>query len=142
MIENTDELVLKVRVLEADWPRVAEGQSVKADVGGRTVRGTVAWKVPRAGQEVRDQEWNVLVRVDGDVAGVQPGAKVDAAVAVGRRSFLWRLIDRQAPEIASASRVAFANDPTEERVSGAAGELAAMRPARDAPSLAEAADDE
>lgn len=126
VVEDTDQLVLKVRVLETDWPRVAEGQAVNADVSGRKLRGTIAWKVPRAGQEVRDQQWNVLVRVDGDVAGVQPGAKVEAAVAIGRRSLLRRLIDRRGPEVASASGgVAFANDPTERRSSGAAGELAA-----------------
>ncbi len=125
VIEDTDRFVLKVRVPDGEWARVSEGQPVMAAVGGRSVHGTVAWKVPRAGQEVRDQEWNVLVQVDDDLAGVEPGAKVDGAVAIGRRSLLGRLAERRGPAIASASGIAFVNDPTEQRASGATGELAA-----------------
>jgi hypothetical protein len=143
VVEDTDQLVLKVRVLDVDWPRVAEGHTVSANVNGRMIRGTVAWKVPRLGQEVRDQQWNVLIRVDGDVAGVQPGTKINGAVDVGRRNLLWRLIDRQRLEIASASDVAFVDDPTEQRSSGAAGQLAAresrMRATSDTAGFAERA---
>lgn len=139
IVEDNDRLVLKVRASDADWGRVVEGQPVTADVGGRTLHGTVAWKVPRPGQEVRDQEWNVLVQVDGDVEDVHPGTKVEAKVAVGRRSYLLRLVDRQGPELASAAGSPFVNDPTEQR---GAGELAAagaaLRSARAAADVAEA----
>jgi multidrug resistance efflux pump len=127
VVEDTGQLVLKVRVLDVDWPRVAEGQAVSANVNGRTIRGRVAWKVSRLGQEVREQQWNVLIRLDGDVAGVQAGTKIEGAVDVGRRSLLWRLIDRKRPEIASASGVSFVDDPTEQRASGSAGQLAAAK---------------
>jgi multidrug efflux pump subunit AcrA (membrane-fusion protein) len=126
VVEDTDQLALKVRVLDGDWPRVAEGQAVNANVSGRMIRGTVAWKVARLGQEVRDQQWNVLIRVDGDVAGVQPGTKFNGGVDVGRRSLLWRWINRQRPEIASASGTVFVDDPTEQRGSGSSGQLAKM----------------
>ena len=124
VIEDANQVVLKVRVLDVYWPRVAEGQSVNANVNGRVIRGTVSWKVPRLGQEVRDQQWNVLIRVDGDVAGVQPGTKVNGAVGVGWRSLLWRWTDRHGPETASASGAVLVDDPTELRSSGA-GQLAA-----------------
>ena len=145
VIEDTDQLVLKVRVLEPDWPLVAEGQAVSADIGGRTVTGTVAWKVPRAGQEVRDQEWNLLVRVDSDVTGIEAGAKAEGAVVVGRRSFLRRLLDRQQGRQYASSvagtRLALVNDPTEQRSSADVGELAASDAVvgAGAPGLAEAA---
>jgi hypothetical protein len=146
VIEDTDRLVLKVRVLDADWPLVAEGQVVRADIGGRSVTGTVAWKVPRAGQEVRDQEWNLLVNVDGDVSGIEAGSKVDGAVVVGRRSWIRRLLDRQhgrqyASSVAG-TRLALVDDPTEQRTSGDVGELAAsggVAGAAGSANLAEAA---
>jgi multidrug resistance efflux pump len=127
VVEDTDRLVLKVRAPDAAWPLVAEGQPVTADAGGRTLRGTVVWKVPRAGQEVRDQEWNLLVQVDGDVAGVEPGTKVEGKVVVGHRSLLRRLLDRQGRDVASAAaaRVASVADPTEQRASGVVDALAA-----------------
>jgi hypothetical protein len=145
VIEDTDQLVLKVRVLEPDWPLVAEGQAVSADIAGRTVTGTVAWKVPRAGQEVRDQEWNLLVRVDSDVTGIEAGAKAEGAVIVGRRSFLRRLLDRQQGRQYASSvagtRLALVDDPTEQRSSADVGDLAASDAVgrRGAPGLAEAA---
>lgn len=138
VIEDTDRLVLKVRASDGDWARLAEGQPVAAAVGGRTLHGTVSWKVPRPGQEVRDQDWNVLVQVDDDVEDVQPGAKVDATVSVGRRSYILRLVQREGTALASAAGSAFVNDPTEQR---GAGELAAtggMRSARATADLAEA----
>jgi multidrug resistance efflux pump len=143
VVEDADRLVLKLLVTEADWPRVAEGQAVTADVRGRTLRGTVAWKVPLAGQEVRDQEWNVLVQIEGEPAGTLPGAKAEAALGIGRRSLLQRLLDRGAGEAAPEPRVAFVDDPTEQRAPGALRELAAaepaIEPADDAPDLAETA---
>jgi hypothetical protein len=39
-IEDTEQLVLKVRVAESDVPLVAEGQPVTADVDGRALNGT------------------------------------------------------------------------------------------------------
>ncbi len=130
IVEDMDQLVLKVRVVDADWSRVAEGQTVAADIaGGRTVTGTVAWKVPRAGQEVRDQEWNLMVKVDGEVAGIEPGAKVEGSVVVGRRSLLRRMLEwrQQGRQFASVAgtRIAFVNDPTELRTSSGVGVLAA-----------------
>jgi hypothetical protein len=131
VVEDTGRLVLKVQVPEADLYRVAEGQGVVADARGHTLRGVVAWKVPLAGQEVRDQEWNVLVDVDGDAAPVEPGAKVEAAVAVGRRSLLRQLLDRNGAEPASEPRVAFVDDPTEQRP-GTLRELATTESATEA----------
>jgi multidrug efflux pump subunit AcrA (membrane-fusion protein) len=125
VVEDTNQLVLKVHVPEADWPRVAEGQVANANVNGRMIRGKVAWKVPRLGQEVRDQQWNVLIRVDGDVPKIQPGTKINGAVNVGWRSLLWRWIDRRKPESASASAAALVDDPTERRSSADPGQLAA-----------------
>ena len=146
VVEDTDQLVLKVRVLDVDWPRVAEGQAVNANVNGRMIRGTVAWKVPRLGQEVRDQQWNVLVRLDGDASRVQAGTKIKGAVDVGHRSLLWRLIGRHGSENASASDVSFVDDPTEQRASGAASQLAAtestMRATSDGAGLAQGAGEE
>jgi hypothetical protein len=103
----------------------------------------VAWKVPRLGQEVRDQQWNVLIRIDGDVAKVQPGTKINGAVNVGWRSLLLRWIDRQRPESASASAAALVDDPTERRSSADPGQLAAreskMRTTSDASGLMDGA---
>jgi len=124
VVEDTNQVVLKVRVLDVDWPRVAEGQAASANVNGRTIRGMVAWKVPRLGQEVRDQQWNVLIRVDGDATGIQSGTKIDGAVQVGWRSLLWRWIDRHKPDPAATSVAAFVDDPTERRSSGAGEQLA------------------
>jgi hypothetical protein len=105
---------------------------VTADAGGRTVNGTVTWKVPRAGQEVRDQDWNLLVHVDGDVTGIEAGTKVEGAVVVGRRSLLRRLLDRRQQGAQRAAvagtRLAFVNDPTEQRAAGAVDEIAATDP--------------
>ncbi len=146
IIEDMDQLVLKVRVVDADWSRVAEGQTVVADVvGGRAVSGTVVWKVPRAGQEVRDQEWNLMVRVDDDVTGIEAGAKVEGAVVVGRRSLLRRVLEwrQHGQRVASVAgtRLAFVNDPTEQRSAGGVGELAATDgvPATVGSAIAEAA---
>jgi multidrug resistance efflux pump len=125
VVEDSNQVVLKVRIPDTYWQRVAEGQAVNANVNGRVIRGTVAWKVPRLGQEVRDQQWNVLIRVDGDVTGVQLGAKVDGAVGVGGRSFLWRWIGAHGPETASASGSVLVDDPTEQRSSAAGAQLAA-----------------
>ncbi len=130
VIEDNERLVLKVRVPESAWPLVAEGQAVTAKVGGHPVSGTVTWKVPRAGQEVRDQEWNLLVQVDSDVAGIEPGSKVDGDIVVGRRSLLRRMLDRGGRQqvayaAGAASRLALVNDPTEQRSSSPLGELAA-----------------
>jgi multidrug resistance efflux pump len=144
IIEDTDQRVLKVRAAESDVALVAEGQPVTAEVDGRTLTGTVAWKVPRVGQEVRDQEWNVLVRLDGDTPGIDLGTKVDGAVAVGRRSLLGRFLDRrqQGPQSASVAgtRMALVNDPTETRAAGLS-ELAATDRAAgtDATEVSEAA---
>ena len=126
-------------MVDHDWPLVAEGQPVSADVGdGRTLNGSVAWKVPRAGQEVRDQEWNVLVRLDGDTTGIEAGTKIKGAVVVGRRSLLGRLLNRrqQGQQLASSvagTRLAFVNDPTEQRAASALGELAATEVTPGAP---------
>jgi len=130
IIEDTDRLVLKVRVDDAAWPLVAEGQPVTANVlGGRSMNGTVVWKVPRAGQEVRDQEWNLMVRVDGDVTGIEPGAKVEGELVVGRRSLFRRLFEGRLPGghgiAVAGTRLAFVDDPTEQRAAGGVGDLAA-----------------
>jgi multidrug resistance efflux pump len=126
VVEDGGHLVLKVQVPEADWQRVAEGQEVTAVVRGHTLRGEVAWKVPLAGQQVRDQDWNVLIDLDGDAAGVEPGAKATATVAVGRRSLLRRLLGEGGPVF--EPRVAFVDDPTEQRAPGTPRELAATEP--------------
>ena len=145
VVEDAGRLVLKVQVPEAAWPRVAEGQAVTADARGTTLRGVVAWKVPIAGQEVRDQDWNVLVDVAGDAAGVEPGTKATATVAVGRRSLLRRLLGSGGSEPEAEPRVAFVDDPTEQRAPGVPRELAvtgsateaATVSADDAPGIAE-----
>jgi multidrug efflux pump subunit AcrA (membrane-fusion protein) len=143
VVEDTNQLVLKVHVPDADWPRVVEGQAANANVNGYMVRGTVTWKVPRLGQEVRDQQWNVLIRVDGDVPKVQPGTRINGTVSVGWRSLLLRWIDRQRPESASASATALVDDPTERRSSAEPAQLAAreskMRTTSEAGSLVNSA---
>jgi hypothetical protein len=142
VVEDADRLVLKVLVAEADWPRIAEGQEVTADVRGHTLGGTVAWKVPIVGQEVRDQEWNVLIQLDeGSLAAALPGSKVEATVGVGRRSLLRRLLDRGAREAVPEPRVAVVDDPTEQRAPGAVRELAVAEPGVVVPAAAPAVDD-
>jgi multidrug resistance efflux pump len=128
VVEDAGHLVLKVEVPEAEWRRVEEGQQVTAAVRGRTLRGEVAWKVPLAGQQVRDQDWNVLIDLEGDADGVEPGAKATATVAVGRRSLLRRLLGGGAGSVFEP-RVAFVDDPTELRAPGTPRELAATESA-------------
>jgi multidrug resistance efflux pump len=137
IVESSDRLVLKARVPEPDLERVAAGQraevvSTRGDGASRV--GTVAWKVPVAGQEVRDQEWNVLIELDGDAEGLEPGFEANAAVEIGRRSVLARLwsLVRGGGEVPEP-RVAFVDDPTERRSGGPVRELALDR---DAPLLA------
>ena len=121
---------------EADWHRVAEGQEVTADVRGRTLRGVVAWKVPLAGQEVRDQDWNVLVDARRRRRRrSSPARRSTAAVAVGRRSLLRQLLDRDGTEPASEPRVAFVDDPTEQRAPGTLRELAVTESATEAATV-------
>ena len=118
VVEDVDRLVLKARVDESDLRRVAIGQAVEARAGsGRSLRGSVIWTVPLAGQEVRDQGWNVLIQLEGDDAGAELGEKVAAVVDVGRRSLLRRWLDR-GNDFAAAPRIAFVDDPTELRASG------------------------
>jgi multidrug resistance efflux pump len=132
VVEDAGRLVLKVQVPEADWHRVEPGQEVTAEVRGRSLRGEVAWKVPLAGQEVRDQEWNVLVDLHGDADGAEPGAKATATLDVGRRSLLRRLLGGAGSGPAAEPRVAFVDDPTEQRAPGALRELAVTGPATEA----------
>jgi|GEM_PF-2462849 multidrug resistance efflux pump len=115
VIEDADRLVLKLRVNESDVRRVEVGQPVDARTyGGRRLKGFVAWSTPLAGQEVRDQEWNVLIELDGEHAGVEPGEKVMASIDVGRRSLLARWFGPSEPA-AAEPRFAFVEDPTELR---------------------------
>jgi multidrug resistance efflux pump len=137
IVEDSHRLVLKARVAEGDLDHVAADQraEVVATRGSGAPRvGTVAWKVPTAGQEVRDQEWNVLIELEGDADDLEPGFEADVAVEIGRRSLLarlWSLVSGGAavPE----PRVAFVEDPTERRSGGPVRELA-LDP--DAPLLA------
>jgi multidrug resistance efflux pump len=114
VVENVEPRVLKVQVGEAEWHRVAAGQPVRASSRDRDLRGVVAWKVPLAGQEVRDQKWNVLVQLSGEGSDIDSGEKVVAAIEVGRRSLVQRLLSR-APAESSEPRIAFVDDPTEQR---------------------------
>jgi len=129
VVENLDRLVLKVLVAEADWTKVEEGQAVSAEGRGQTLRGRVVWKVPLPGQEVRDQEWNVLVQLDQSPAETPPGTKVQASVQLGRRNLFQRLLERGAREVPPEPRVAFVEDPTEQRAPDAERNVAARDPA-------------
>jgi multidrug efflux pump subunit AcrA (membrane-fusion protein) len=128
VVEDPHRLVLKAHVAGGDLARVAEGQRARvvATRGSSPPRdGTVAWRVPVAGQEVRDQEWNVLIELAGDADHLEPGFEAHAAVEIGRRSVLrqlWSLVSDSAevPE----PRVAFVDDPTERRSAGPVRELA------------------
>jgi multidrug resistance efflux pump len=119
VVEDANGLVLKLHVAEADLRRIKIGQAVdsRARAGG-ALRGSVVWTTPVAGQEVRDQAWNVLVQLDGDNAGVELGEKVAASIDVGRRSLLARWFE-PSEEILTGPRVAFVEDPTELRESPA-----------------------
>jgi multidrug resistance efflux pump len=118
VVEDAGQLVAKVHVDATDLRRIEVGQAVEARArGGRALRGAVTWMVPLAGQEVRDQEWNVLIQLEGDGAGVALGEKVVAAIDVGRRSLLRRWFKPE-EEVATEPRIAFVEDPTELRASG------------------------
>ena len=115
VVEDSSRLVLKVNVGDAGFRRIKVGQSVETHAAdGRSLRGTVIWTTPLAGQAVRNQAWNVLVKLDGDNADLVVGEKVVASIAVGRRSFLVRWF-KPADEITTEPRVAFVEDPTELR---------------------------
>jgi multidrug resistance efflux pump len=115
MVEDTNRLVLKLRVSEADARRIKVGQAVDARASsGRALHGSVFWSTPLAGQEVRDQAWNVLIELEGDNAGVELGDKVTASIDMGRRSLLERWFG-PSDEIATLPRFAFVEDPTEVR---------------------------
>jgi multidrug resistance efflux pump len=117
VVEDASRLVLKVQVDGADFRRINMGQAVDARAAdGRAVRGTVVWRTPVAGQTVREQEWNVLIQLDGDNAGFELGDKAMASIEVGRRS-LFRRWFKPAGEIAAGSRGAAVGDPTELRKS-------------------------
>jgi hypothetical protein len=61
---------------------------------------------------------------------------VEASVDVGRRSLLRRLLDRGAREGVPEPRVAFVDDPTEQRAPGAMRELAVASPGETVPAVA------
>jgi multidrug resistance efflux pump len=124
VVENVEPRVLKVQVGEAEWQRVAAGQPVRATSRGRELRGVVAWKVPLAGQEVRDQKWNVLVQLEGDGSDIDSGEKVVAEIEIGRRSLVQRALSRGAVE-PSEPRIAVVDDPTEQRTAPVVREIAA-----------------
>ena len=124
VVENVQPRVLKVQVGEAEWRRITAGQAVRARSRERTLRGVVAWKVPLAGQEVRDQKWNVLVQLEGDGSDIDSGEKVTAAIEVGRRSLLARLFTRDSVD-PDEPRIAFVDDPTEQRTATVVREIAA-----------------
>jgi multidrug resistance efflux pump len=125
VVEDVDRLVLKVHVEEQDLPRVEIGQTVVARArSGRALRGAVTWTVPLAGQEVRDQAWNVLIQLEHDEGAVAVGDKVAATIDVGRRSLLRRWLDG-GEEVVTEPRIAFVNDPTELRSLGMLRELVA-----------------
>jgi multidrug resistance efflux pump len=115
MVEDASRLVLKVHVDDADFRRVKVGQAVESRArDGRALRGSVLWRTPVRGQEVRDQAWNVLIQLEGDSAGVEVGQKVAASINVGKRSLLGRWL-QPADNIATEPRIAFVEDPTELR---------------------------
>ena len=124
VVENVEPRVLKVQVGEEEWQRVAAGQAVRATSLGRELRGVVAWKVPLAGQEVRDQKWNVLVQLEGEGSEIDSGEKVVAKIEIGRRSLVQRLLSR-GPAEPSEPRIAFVDDPTEQRTAPVVREIAA-----------------
>ncbi|MBY0399707.1 hypothetical protein K2X89_05390 [Myxococcota bacterium] len=135
VVENVDRLVLKVLVAPVEMNRIAIGQRVEARTRGGVVSGAVVWTVPVLGQEVRDQEWNVLIELEGDHSGVYVGERVTAMIDVGSRSLVQRWL---APEeaVVTEPRVAFVDDPTELRIPAlgrlrddpASAQLAAERP--------------
>jgi multidrug resistance efflux pump len=115
VVEDANRLVLKLRVDEIDARRIKVGQAVDARArSGRALRGSVVWSTPLAGQEVRDQAWNVLIELEGDNAGVELGEKVVALIDIGRRSLLGRWF-APSDEVATVPRFAFVEDPTEVR---------------------------
>jgi len=115
VVEDASRLVLKVQVDETDIRRLKVGQAVEAQApDGRSLRGSVVWRTPLAGQAVRDQAWNVLIQLEGNNAGFELGDKVMASIDVGRRSLLGRWL-KSADEIATGPRIAFVEDPTELR---------------------------
>jgi len=114
-VEDTNRLVLKLRVNETDARRIKVGQTVYARTrSGRALHGSVVWSTPLAGQEVRDQAWNVLIELEGVNAGVELGEKVAASIDIGRRSLLGRWFG-PSDEVAALPRFAFVDDPTEVR---------------------------
>jgi multidrug resistance efflux pump len=115
VVEDTNRLVLKLRVdaTDAQWIKVGQAVDSRAR-SGRALRGSVVWSTPLAGQEVRDQEWNVLIALEGDNSGVELGEKVVASIDTGKRS-LWERWFAPSDEIATAPRFAFVEDPTELR---------------------------
>jgi len=115
MVEDASQQVLKVHVEETDLRRIKIGQAVESRArDGHVLRGIVVWRTPLAGQQVRDQAWNVLIRLEGDNASAELGQKVMASIDVGRRSLLGRWLE-PAGEVAPAPRIAFVEDPTELR---------------------------
>jgi biotin carboxyl carrier protein len=115
VVEDASQLVLKVHVDEASFRRIKVGQVVEAHApDGRTLRGSVVWSTPLAGQAVRNQAWNVLIQLDGNNSGLQLGDKVMASIDVGRRSLLGRWLT-PADEITTGPRIALVEDPTELR---------------------------
>jgi len=115
VVEDASRLVLKVYVERADFRRIKVGQAVEFYApDGRSLRGSVAWMTPLAGQAVRDQAWNVLIQLEGTNAGFALGDKVMASIDVGSRSLLGRWF-KPAEPIATAPRVAMVEDPTELR---------------------------
>jgi multidrug resistance efflux pump len=115
VVEDASRMVLKLYVDERDFRRIKLGQVVESySPDGRLLRGAVVWMTPFAGQVVRDQAWNVLVKLEGNNAGFEIGEKVTAAIDVGRRSALERWL-KPAAVIAIEPRVAFVEDPTELR---------------------------
>jgi multidrug resistance efflux pump len=114
-VEDGSRLVLKVNVPDSEFRRIKVGQSVETHAfDGRSLHGSVIWTTPLPGQAVRDQAWNVLVKLEGNIADLEVGEKVVASIDVGRRSLLARWL-MPADEIATGPRVAFVEDPTEER---------------------------
>ncbi|MET0280132.1 MAG: HlyD family secretion protein [Steroidobacteraceae bacterium] len=115
VVEDIDRLVLKLRVADADLSRVKVGQAAQSRASdGRVLRGEVTWTTPVAGQEVRDQAWNVLIQLAPDSAGVEVGEKVEATIDVGRRSMMARWL-APSKEVLTGPRVAFVEDPTQLR---------------------------